>query len=241
MEGIKFFLAILPVFIFALYVYVHDKEKEPTNLLISSFVFGVLIAIPCMYVEGSLSTLFSFLQKSYVSSLLYVIICIGLVEEGYKFLASYIIFYPNENVNYTFDMIVYTSFIGLGFSFFENLMYLSSYKISLSSVILRAFTAVPVHLSCGIIMGYYLSHVKSQIKPVWKSVLKAIFIPVLIHSLYNYYLIYISTIIKRLFEPNKAIIITYSLLVLILACLFLAVHYVLYKSSIEDKKIRVKK
>lgn len=239
MEGIKFFLAILPVFVFSLYVYIHDKEKEPTDLLISSFIFGILIAIPCIYVEGALTSNFSFLQKSYITSFIYVFLTIALVEEGYKFLASYIVYYPNKNVNYTFDMIVYTSFLGLGFSFFENIVYLKT--VSLSAIILRAFTAVPVHLSCGIIMGYFLSQMKSSKKGSWKITLKALFIPVLIHTFYNYYLIYITNIFKRILDPTKAVIVTYSLLVLILGCLFLMVHYVLYKSSVEDKKIKATK
>ena len=239
MEGIKFFLAILPVFVFALYVYVHDKEKEPTDLLISSFIFGILIAIPCIYVEGTLTGVFSFLQKSYITSFIYVFLTIALVEEGYKFLATYIVYYPNKNVNYTFDMIVYTSFLGLGFSFFENIVYLKS--ISLSSIVLRAFTAIPVHLSCGIIMGYFLSILKTSNNNSWKIGLKVLLIPTLIHTFYNYYLIYITNLLKKVFDPNKAIVITYSLLVLILGCLFLIVHYILYKSSVEDKKIKATK
>lgn len=239
MEGIKFFLAILPIFVFALYVYVHDKEKEPTSLLISAFVFGILIAIPCIYVEGALSNALSFLQKTYISSFIYVIICIALVEEGYKFLASYIVFYPNKNVNYTFDMIVYTTFLGLGFSFFENLVYLKS--IPLSSIILRAFTAVPVHLACGIVMGYYLSLMKSKSKGHNKNLTKGIVYPILIHGFYNYYLIYIASFIKKMFDNRTSIVVTYSLLILMLASLFLTVHYVLYKSSIEDKKIKATK
>jgi RsiW-degrading membrane proteinase PrsW (M82 family) len=164
MDGIKIFLAILPVFIFALYVYIHDNEKEPTNMLIKAFVFGMLIAIPCIYVESALSSAFYFLQKSYITSLLYVFLVIALVEEGYKFLATYILFYHDKNVNYTFDMIVYTTFLGLGFAFFENIIYLRSLPIA--SVILRGFTAVPVHLSCGIIMGYYSSLMKTDKKNV---------------------------------------------------------------------------
>lgn len=160
MEGIKFFLAILPVFVFGLYVYIHDTEKEPTHMLIKAFVFGMLIAIPCMYVESALSSSLYFLQKSYITSFLYVLIVIALVEEGYKFLATYILFYHDKNVNYTFDMIVYTTFLGLGFAFFENIIYLKT--LPLSSVILRGFTAVPVHLSCGIIMGYFTSLMKTN-------------------------------------------------------------------------------
>lgn len=239
MDGIKIFLAILPVFIFALYIYIHDNEKEPTNMLIKAFVFGMLIAIPCIYVESALSSAFYFLQKSYITSLLYVFLVIALVEEGYKFLATYILFYHDKNVNYTFDMIVYTTFLGLGFAFFENIIYLRSLPIA--SVILRGFTAVPVHLSCGIIMGYYSSLMKTDKKNFKINLLKALLIPISIHAFYNYYLVYISSLIRKLFTHNQAIMIIYSLLILLLGCLFLTVHYILSKCSLEDKKIKVKK
>ena len=238
MDGIKIFLAILPVFIFALYVYIHDNEKEPTNMLIKAFVFGMLIAIPCIYVESALSSAFYFLQKSYITSLLYVFLVIALVEEGYKFLATYILFYHDKNVNYTFDMIVYTTFLGLGFAFFENIIYLRSLPIA--SVILRGFTAVPVHLSCGIIMGYYSSLMKTDKKNFKTNLLKSLLIPISIHAFYNYYLVYISSLIRKLFTHNQSVMIIYSLLILLLGCLFLTVHYILSKCSLEDKKIKVK-
>ena len=239
MDGIKIFLAILPVFVFAVYVYVHDTEKEPTHMLIKAFLAGLLIAVPCMYVESALSSLFGFLQKTYITSFIYVLIVIALVEEGYKFLATYIFFYHDKNVNYTFDMIVYTTFLGLGFAFFENFIYLKA--LPLTSVILRGFTAVPVHLACGIIMGYYSSLMKTNKKNKINYLIKAILIPILIHGFYNYYLVYISSLIRKLFVYNQAIMIIYSLLILLLGCLFLSVHYVLSKCSIEDKKIKVRK
>ena len=236
MERIKIILAILPIFILALYVYVHDKEKEPTRLLLLSFIFGILISIPTLYVEMVITKNLDFLQHSYITSFIYVFIGIALIEEGYKFLVTYTVLYPNKNVNYTFDMIVYCTFVGLGFAFFENLLYLNT--ISISSLILRGFTAVPIHLSCGIIMGYYLSIVKSEKKDKKKNFIKSIIYPTLIHTIYNYYLVYISNLIKKLFSFNTATIITYSLLVLLLGSLFLYVHYILYKSSEEDKKIK---
>lgn len=237
MEGLKFILAILPIFILALYVYVHDKEKEPTRLLLLSFAFGILICIPTLYVETALVNTFgSILQRSYITSFIYVFFCIALIEEGYKLLTSYIVFYHDKNVNYTFDMIVYCTFLGLGFSCFENAMYIKTLPIA--SIILRGFTAVPIHLSCGVIMGYYLSRVKSSKVDKRKNLIKSILIPTLIHAGYNYYLVYISNLIKKLFDFNTATIITYTLLVLILGILFLLVHYVLYKSSVEDKKIK---
>ena len=45
MDVLKFFVAILPLFVLGLYIYVHDKEKEPTSLLIASFIVGALIVL----------------------------------------------------------------------------------------------------------------------------------------------------------------------------------------------------
>ena len=54
------------------------------------------------------------------------------------------------------DAIVYGTLISLGFATFENLQYVyySGGSPDLIAII-RAFTAIPLHACCGIIMGYY--------------------------------------------------------------------------------------
>lgn len=235
MDVLKFFVAILPLFVLGLYIYVHDKEKEPTSLLIASFIVGALICIPCIYVEQALSNSLSFLTSNIVGCFLYVLICIAIVEEGYKYLGTYILIYDNKNNDYTFDAIVYTTFLALGFSFFENMIYLT--QVPLQSMILRGFTAVPVHVACGVIMGYYFSKTKSSKENNKTNFFKAFMYPALIHGFYNYYLIYIAERIKTLMSAKTSIAIIYSFLVLLLSILYLGVHYIIIESSDNDRKI----
>lgn len=236
MEALKFFVAILPIFILAVYIYIHDKEKEPTSLLVMSFVCGMLICIPCIFVENTLSNVFSFLSGSLIKNLLYIILCIGFVEEGYKFLTTFLITRNNKEVNYTFDPIVYSTFVALGFAFFENIIYLRS--VELTSMVLRAFTAVPVHISCGILMGYFLSLSKQPKQNVIKNLFLSCFTPTFIHSLYNFYLVYVANVIRLNFDKASSNQIIYTLLILILAVLFLTSNYVLSTSAERDKKIK---
>ena len=239
MDAIKIFVAILPIFILVLYVYVHDKEKEPTSLLFISFIVGVLICIPCIYVENVIARYTNFLQANIVGSFLYVLLTIALVEEGYKFLASFIISYDNKNNDYTFDSIVYCAFVALGFAFFENILYLKT--ISLNSIVLRAFTAVPVHLSCGIMMGYFLSKAKQDIKREKINFFKALMAPAITHAIYNYYLVYITNEFRIHLSTSFVKPVTYTLLILILVALFLFSHLLLVDSAIHDKKLKKKK
>lgn len=234
MDAFKIFVAILPIFILALYVYVHDKEKEPTSLLLVSFIVGVLICIPCIYVENVIARYTNSLQANIAGSFLHVLLSIALVEEGYKFLASFIISYDNKNNDYTFDSIVYCAFIALGFAFFENLLYLRT--LSLNSIVLRAFTAVPVHLSCGIMMGYFLSRAKQDKNREKINFLKALMAPVMVHTIYNYYLAYITDIFRIHLASSLVKPVTYTILILILVVLFLFSHILLVDSALHDRK-----
>ena len=55
-------------------------------------------------------------------------------------------------------MIVYASFVALGFACFENILYVSDSGIVTG--LIRAVTAVPGHVCDGILMGSYLALAK---------------------------------------------------------------------------------
>ena len=83
------------------------------------------------------------------------------------------------------DGIVYGAVASLGFATLENVLY--CIDGGLSTVIARAFTAVPAHASFGAIMGYYFSkqHFSGSKVGVFS---KAYFIPMVLHGLYDYFL-----------------------------------------------------
>ena len=85
------------------------------------------------------------------------------------------------------DAVVYGTLVSLGFATFENYEYVYVYFDNippLEIAILRALTAIPLHASCGIIMGCFLGmHVFRNSN---FAIFKAILYPMIFHGMYNY-------------------------------------------------------
>lgn len=215
--------SILPVILIGTYIYIKDKNKEPKSILIKLLAQGILSTILVASLTLILSSTFEIFLKEYtqmnqIELLLYSFVCISLIEELCKFAMLYKTTNNLKENDEPYDMLLYGSFIGLGFASIENIIYVFSYGTSIA--IIRAFTAVPIHAMLGILMGYFLEkyYKKRNIKNITKSLL----IPVMIHGLYDYcllnskyfiisiitlviLLIYIIKLLKK--ESNKSIII----------------------------------
>lgn len=178
-----FLLAILPPIIIGYYIYQKDKyEKEPLSLILKSFLFGSLAILPAFILE-------TIYDKSLFPNLfLFAFFGVGLVEEGVKyfFLKNYI--FKNKEFNEPMDGIVYAVMISLGFATVENIFYVFVYADdSLSVAITRMFTAIPLHAVCGVILGYFVGLAKFSFDQ--KALLfKGLFLAVLIHALYDYFI-----------------------------------------------------
>ena len=183
-------LAIVPGLILIGYVYGKDKvEKEPLGLIIKIIIFGVISCIAAGYLEAGAA---HFLPKHPEGSLAYAVqtsFCLAaFFEEIVKFIAMRVGSWKHPSFNYRFDGIVYGVSAAVGFAIYENVMYVSMY--GLSTAIVRAFTAVPLHAFCGVFMGVFYSYSKhmsilgkkaSSIKFTVLSLL----VPMLIHGVYD--------------------------------------------------------
>jgi RsiW-degrading membrane proteinase PrsW (M82 family) len=84
------------------------------------------------------------------------------------------------------DAIVYGVTVSLGFATFENITYVYSYSNidSFSLSILRAVSAIPLHATCGIVMGYFFglyAFTNSR-----QFLIKSLIFPIAIHATYNF-------------------------------------------------------
>jgi len=180
-------LALAPVFILLSYVYIRDKyEKEPIKILFFALVAGALAVVPVLvvgqlleYVKPVMGIRGTAFYTSFIEA--------GLVEEGFKFLALYLLIWRNPNFNESFDGIVYAVFVSLGFAAVENIFYVAEggYKVAL----VRSLTAVPAHAIFGIRMGFYfgIAHMYKEIRTSY--LLKAFLIPVILHGIYDFMLL----------------------------------------------------
>ena len=176
-------IALAPVFIIAFYIYYRDKyEKEPAGQLFRALLAGVLICIPVSFIEYFLS-MFSKMFGMY-SSAWNAFVVAALTEEGFKFLALYILFWKNKYFNEKFDGLVYAVFISLGFAGLENILYVLNGGVTVGWT--RAITAVPSHALDGIIMGYYFG--LARFIPAFRSryLRLSFFMPFLLHGMYDF-------------------------------------------------------
>ena len=191
--------SLAPVFIILFYIYFRDKyDREPLGLLIKSVVVGIITVIPIILVERLLMIIMPPLGK--IPEAAYnAFIVAGSTEELFKFLALYLLVWKSPSFNEKFDGIVYAVFVSLGFAAVENVLYVvdGGYQ----TAIVRAITAVPAHALFGITMGYYLGIARMYSELKRSYLRKAIFIPILLHGIYDFILMVEVGWLLSLFVP----------------------------------------
>ena len=177
--SLTFSFTILPSILIALFVICSDRFREPILPILYAFFLGLLIIIPA----GLLNNLLIF-SKENSDNLTFIA---GFTEEPLKFIALYLFLRKRSEFDEPMDAIVYATLLSLGFATLENFeyVYLSDGEVSSMTIAaIRAFSAVPLHACCGIIMGYYygLYIFQGSVNHLFKS----ISFPIIIHSSYNY-------------------------------------------------------
>ena len=186
-------VAVLPPLFIMILLNVKDKkEKEPKGLLFLCVVGGALSTIFSIILENlNMSVITNIFdgEKSFGFYAVEALLGVAVVEELGKYIALRIITWKNRNFDYTFDGIVYSVFVSLGFAVTENILYVIKY--GLQTGLLRAVTAIPGHMSFGVYMGYFYGLAKfyqvagyksKKTANLWIGYLTA----VLMHGLYDF-------------------------------------------------------
>lgn len=179
-------ISLAPVVAIIIFIYWKDKlDKEPTKLLIYSFLMGALSVIITLIISIIFDSigLFSSKENAY-KSLASCILGIGLVEEFSKFIFVRFYCYKKDAFNEPFDGITYAVMVSMGFAAVENILYVFDNGMGVG--IARMFTAVPGHAVFAIIMGYYLGIQKLNHKKYFGYI--GLAIAAIVHGLYDFYL-----------------------------------------------------
>ena len=196
-----FIVAALPVFLIAFYIYKKDKDKEPAGLLAKLFFAGIASTFLTLFLTLILHLIFPFFGGkiagySTLEILIYVMIGVALIEEFSKWIMLYFFSYNDKAFDELYDMIVYATFVTLGFAFFENILYIGDNTLQegISIGIRRALLSVPGHASFGVFMGYYLGLSKiaerngnAYLKK--KNIILSILIPTILHGIFDFCLL----------------------------------------------------
>ena len=178
------FFTFLPVLIVILFSYFANKFKNLKLFILKAFILGILICFPAGYLNTWIVNTFSN-NNEINDALLIGFFAGGLTEEILKFLA--LLFYlPTQKRLKKFDVVIFALFISLGFAVYENFGYVfGSSENSFEIAFLRAFTAVPMHIFNGILMGYFFEfYVLSRDR---KFLGYSILLPIILHGSYNFF------------------------------------------------------
>lgn len=181
-------LAIAPVFIIILYIFLKDKyEKEPKRLLFYNFLLGAIVSIvitTILYVIIEMvfpkpddSSVFDQFIKAFF--------IVGFVEELSKYIIVRYYAQPHKEFDEPLDGIVYAVLVSMGFAATENIMYVLEGGTQVA--LLRAFTAVPAHATFAILMGYFMGKAKFSKNKTLLN-LTGLLLAVLFHGAYDFFL-----------------------------------------------------
>ena len=187
-------VAVVPPIVIMLLIYAKDRhEREPIGLLLLCALSGALSVLFSLLLEELSMTIISKTLYSAHPNVQYAVLAflgIAAVEETGKFLALRLTTWKNRHFNYTFDGIVYSVYVSLGFALVENIIYVIGH--GMQTGLLRAITAIPGHASFGVYMGFFYGYAKfyevagnrsKKTQNLWFGWLSAM----LLHGFYDFF------------------------------------------------------
>ncbi|PYZ95320.1 PrsW family intramembrane metalloprotease [Salipaludibacillus keqinensis] len=172
-------VAFAPAIALLIFFYLKDEfEQEPIIMVVRCFLFGALLVFPVMFVQFAIQE-----EAGVVSSYFISFIQVSLTEEFMKWFIVLITVFYHVHFNQRYDGIVYATAVALGFASVENVLYI--FVNGLDTAFFRAVFPVTSHALFGVVMGYYFGRAKFNRTHRYHYLFLALFIPYLLHSLYN--------------------------------------------------------
>lgn len=165
-----------------LVLYSDRKSKEPLKNIIICMLSGILTISLAGYLEE--------LIMPYFSNSVFLTYAWAFIEELSKMAIFFLFIFDNKHYDDIYDGVVYMMLIALSFAGLENIMYAfseSTISNSISLALMRDFTTIPLHVICGIVIGYFVSlgnFSKNKTKK-YVNFLLAIVIATIIHGTFN--------------------------------------------------------
>lgn len=236
-------LSLIPTLIMlGLILYSDRKSKEPLLLITVCIFSGFFTITLALFIQNFLMNSIKFLDTSEIFSIYsgLKIFLLSAAEEYCKLLVLYLFISHTKSFDDIYDGFVYSAIIALSFAGIETVMYVFkevTFKDMSSLALVRSFTSIPLHLVCGIIMGYYIALEKFSKKKRYKilELSKSLAIPIIIHASYNMILTFLPIYIKN----NN--LIQLSIVLFIISIYTIGFIFVQKNINLNEKFIKNKK
>lgn len=176
-------------------IYRNDRfEPEPVRwLLFVGIAGGLLSGLPAALLNsfaamglGLRMDMLTGESAVNINSLLLFSLFVGFNEEFFKAMVSILLLRKLKEFNEPVDGLIYSMTVALGFAAFENIEY--TLNGGLSVLVVRSFTAVPLHVGLASIWGTGIARAKFYTGGSYvKTVIPYIIPAALLHTFYNLY------------------------------------------------------
>ena len=175
--------SLIPTLILVGFVLYSDRRnKEPVRNIVICLLSGILSVALSGYLEQ--------LVMPYIGNNIILTYIFAFIEEISKMAIFFLFVFDNKYYDDMYDGLVYMMLIALSFAGLENVMYAfseSTIQKSISLSIMRDITTIPLHVICGIIIGYFLSlsSFSKDKKKKYVNILAALLLSGALHGTFN--------------------------------------------------------
>jgi RsiW-degrading membrane proteinase PrsW (M82 family) len=204
---------VLPSVVWLLFYLRKDKHPESNPQVLRVFFYGILVALPAIVLELSITQGINKLPFNPVSlSLLNTFLGVALVEEVLKFLVVKEKVLNHAEFDEPIDAVLYMIIAALGFAAFENILvllplgphFLINQTFTVS--VFRFLGATFLHTLCSGTVGYFLALALFNVKNRAKLISLGLGISILLHGLYNFYIMKIEEGFQFILIPSFVLI-----------------------------------
>lgn len=181
-------VSLISVLVYSLLILwlVRSTSNEKPGKIFFCVLLGMLSAAVALFAEYFWNLFlgdFIALHKSFI--ILESFIGVGLIEETSKWLWLVFLIFRWRSFDRYSDGILYACGISAGFNLIEGFLYIMN-DGEFMNILIRSFTAVPVHFLFAIIMGFLIARYKFEDRKfLWFS----ISIPAALHGLYDFFIL----------------------------------------------------
>ena len=191
---IYLFFGLAPSIVWLLFFLRKDAHPESNRMVLRIFLYGVLIALPALFVEIGLSQTFSKipLSKSIIA-ILNIFLGVAFIEEFFKYLVVREKVLKDPELDEPIDLILYMIISALGFAAVENILVLflleKPFLIGEVSFItaFRFVGATFLHALSSGTLGYFLIRYFSRASK--KTLISGFLLATLLHGFFNFSII----------------------------------------------------
>lgn len=186
-------VTVIPLIFMYVVIKSNKGQKQPKKWLAFAILSGFITVSFAYVLNVFASDVLRWARLDFSSNKLFLnfdaMYGVALVEEAIKLLILFILIRKNKFAHSPYTGILYGALVGLSFAMIENLLsiYINLLNDGYGKILVRCLTAGAMHVSVGVLMGYFLSisdiSKNDSDKRLWDY--KAIFIPPIIHGTYN--------------------------------------------------------